>query len=157
MFSSIRSRPLFAISCIAIAFIASCASGNHVVSEDGPGFFLGALHGFFAPFSLIGSLFSDDIGIYAVHNEGWLYDAGFMLGLAVCWRGGGEAANASRGKPADTAPEDKPTRTSETDEALSLMAGARSRMEGGPVTSASDSQSYSALARAARSQSNDGI
>lgn len=43
-------------------------------------------HGFIAPFSLVGSIFSD-FRIYAFPNAGFLYDLGFLLGLSV-WGGG---------------------------------------------------------------------
>lgn len=47
------------------------------------GFWFGLWHGVITPFSFIGSLFSDDIAIYAINNIGHLYDLGFLLGIGV--------------------------------------------------------------------------
>jgi hypothetical protein len=47
------------------------------------GFWGGLWHGFIAVFSWIGSLFSDDIAIYAVNNNGGWYDFGFLLGIGA--------------------------------------------------------------------------
>lgn len=44
------------------------------------GFWGGLWHGMIAGFSFIGSLFSDDIAIYAVSNNGGWYNFGFVLG-----------------------------------------------------------------------------
>lgn len=46
-----------------------------------PGFWWGLLHGFIAPFSLIGSFFNPEICAYAAPNVGWWYDLGFVLGI----------------------------------------------------------------------------
>jgi len=56
-------------------------------SLGAPGFWLGVLHGFIAPFSLLASLFAN-YRMYAVPNSGVLYDLGFLLGLSA-WGGGG--------------------------------------------------------------------
>ena len=45
------------------------------------GFWGGLWHGWIVFFSFIGSLFSDDIAIYAMNNNGGWYDFGFLLGL----------------------------------------------------------------------------
>ena len=47
------------------------------------GFWGGLWHGMIAPFAWIGSLFSDDIAIYAVNNNGGWYDFGFILGIGA--------------------------------------------------------------------------
>lgn len=52
-----------------------------------PGFLLGLWHGFVFPFAWIGSLFSPEIAVYAVPNNGGWYDFGFFLGVTVL--GGG--------------------------------------------------------------------
>lgn len=61
-----------------------CADVTHAEECFNPhvyGFFGGLWHGMITSFSFIGSLFSDDIAIYAVSNNGGWYDFGFMLGL----------------------------------------------------------------------------
>jgi len=59
-----------------------------------PGFWMGLWHGFVFPFAWIGSLFSDDIAIYAVPNSGGWYDFGFFLGITVL--GGGSVFGSRR-------------------------------------------------------------
>lgn len=53
---------------------------------------MGLLHGALAPISFVGSLFLNDVAIYAVPNNGGWYDFGFLMGLCV-WAGGGAAAS----------------------------------------------------------------
>lgn len=56
------------------------------------GFWGGLWHGIIAPFSFIGSLFSDDIAMYAVNNNGGWYDFGFVLGVGILFGGSSSAA-----------------------------------------------------------------
>ncbi len=51
---------------------------------------MGLIHGWLVPFSFVGSLFSDNIAIYAVPNNGGWYDFGFVLGVSSL---GGAAAS----------------------------------------------------------------
>ena len=55
------------------------------------GFWGGLWHGIILPFSFIGSLFSDDIAIYAVNNNGGWYDFGFVIGTGALFGGGSKA------------------------------------------------------------------
>lgn len=69
---------------LSLVLVTSCADPvaiENCTSEDPYGFLLGIWHGFIIWFSFIGSLFSDDITIYAVNNTGGWYDFGYMLGL----------------------------------------------------------------------------
>ena len=50
-------------------------------SYDPPGFFAGIWHGLLAPYTLVIRFFLD-IHMYAVPNSGWLYDCGFLIGVA---------------------------------------------------------------------------
>jgi hypothetical protein len=64
-------------------FMTGCADAVDVsqyVSEDPYGFWSGLWHGVVIKFSIIGSLFSEDIAIYGVNNTGAGYDLGFFLG-----------------------------------------------------------------------------
>ena len=58
------------------------------------GFWGGLWHGIVAPFAWIGSLFSDDIAIYAVNNNGGWYDFGFILGIGALT--GGSTSRSKR-------------------------------------------------------------
>ncbi len=59
---------------LCVGLFTACADVSpHVadcVTSDSYGFWGGLWHGMIAPFSLIGSLFSDDIAIYAYNNNG---------------------------------------------------------------------------------------
>ncbi|MDJ0978209.1 MAG: hypothetical protein QNI87_06715 [Erythrobacter sp.] len=90
------SRPLYRIAprvlgAAALALLVSACANQidaGVSREAGsPGFLWGLWHGFIFPWAWIGSLFSDDIAVYAVPNKGAWYDFGFFLGITVL--GGG--------------------------------------------------------------------
>jgi len=80
-----KNKLLFGILMILLLFI-SCAQTITIteIQEVNPvvyGFWGGLWHGTIVIFSWIGSLFSDDIAIYAVANNGGWYDFGYILGL----------------------------------------------------------------------------
>lgn len=71
---------------ISLIVLSSCAYGTgiHCESEtitDIYGFWGGFWHGIILPFSWVGTLFSDEMVIYAVNNNGGWYDFGFVLAL----------------------------------------------------------------------------
>ena len=73
---------------VAVILLAtSCADVSHVkpclpATEHTYGFWGGGTwHGSISVFSFIGELFSDDIAIYAVNNNGLWYDFGYVIGL----------------------------------------------------------------------------
>lgn len=47
------------------------------------GFWNGLWHGFIVMISFFGSIFSDNIAMYAVNNNGGWYDFGFILGSGI--------------------------------------------------------------------------
>ncbi len=53
------------------------------ITTDPYGFWGGTWHGMITTFSFIGSLFSEDITIYAVNNNGAWYDFGFLGGFLI--------------------------------------------------------------------------
>lgn len=74
---------LFAISlsgCAEVTPIYDC------VTDDPYGFLGGLWHGIVSPFSFIGSLFSKNIAMYAVNNNGGWYDFGFVIGSGILSR-----------------------------------------------------------------------
>ncbi len=80
---------------IIIAF-TSCADVTPIedcISDKPYGFLSGLWHGVIAPISFVGSLFIDDIAMYAVNNNGGWYDFGFVLGAGILFGGGGKATN----------------------------------------------------------------
>jgi hypothetical protein len=81
----------------AFAGLAGCAAGpNELVNspdERGTvaGFWLGLWHGIISPVSFLISLFSDNLHMYEVHNNGGWYNFGFLLGVSIIFGGGGSA------------------------------------------------------------------
>jgi len=74
--------------------LSSCAPEGVTTKEYG--FFSGLAHGFLLVFTLIGKLFGAHIGIYAVHNTGFFYYLGYLIGLGIFGGGGGAASRRRR-------------------------------------------------------------
>jgi len=75
---------ILSLAVLALALSACIAKqGPGAVSPAGPGFLEGVLHGFIFPVAWIVSLFTDDIAIYAVPNNGGWYDFGYFIGICV--------------------------------------------------------------------------
>ncbi len=74
--------------------LAACAPGPNpevgtAAQGGGPaGFWLGLWHGVISPFTFLISLFTPDVRIYEVHNNGAWYDFGFVLGAGILLSGG---------------------------------------------------------------------
>jgi len=72
---------------ILILGLTSCADVQPQIGEclEGHtyGFWGGLWHGLISPFSFIGSLFSDDIAVWAQNNNGGWYNFGFLLGVGA--------------------------------------------------------------------------
>jgi hypothetical protein len=83
----LKARALLFVAAIALV-LAACATQPAPPASDAPGFWLGLLQGFIAPFALIASLFTD-VRIYAFPNAGGWYDFGYLLGVAAVLGGGG--------------------------------------------------------------------
>lgn len=67
---------------IILLLSAGCAAGNERWDfSNRAGFFAGLWHGFIIVVAFIISLFTENVGIYEIHNAGWTYDLGFLLGL----------------------------------------------------------------------------
>jgi hypothetical protein len=81
---------------LALLLLSSCADVQpHLkacLEGHKYGFWGGLWHGIIAPFSFIGSLFKDDIAVWAVNNNGGWYTFGFVLGAGIL---GGSAGKAS--------------------------------------------------------------
>lgn len=68
----------------AILFTGCADSQPHIqecLTGTTYGFWSGLWHGMIAPIAFIGSLFSDNIAIWAVNNTGGWYAFGFILGI----------------------------------------------------------------------------
>lgn len=85
-FASVLLVAVLFTGCADVVQIKECVI-------DAPyGFWGGLWHGIIAPFSFIGSLFSDDIAMYAVNNNGGWYDFGFVLGAGILFGGSSSAS-----------------------------------------------------------------
>jgi len=73
-------------SCADVQNIEACKTG-HV-----SGFFGGLWHGIIAPVSFVISLFSDDVAVWAVNNNGGWYSFGFLIGVGSLGFGGSKAS-----------------------------------------------------------------
>jgi hypothetical protein len=76
--------PLAVLCLIAVGCAAGLNAQVGTVNSEGivAGFWRGLWHGFIAPVTFIISLFSRDVRIYEVHNNGGWYDFGFILGVS---------------------------------------------------------------------------
>ncbi len=85
-----------ALIFIALIFMFSaCADATDVqacVTDEPYGFLGGLWHGIIAPLSFFGSLFMDDVAMYAVNNNGGWYDFGFVLGAGILFGGSSRAS-----------------------------------------------------------------
>lgn len=84
----------------AVLVLAACAAGpNTAAPGDAPdlaGFWLGLWHGVISPVTFVVSLFTDDVSLYEVRNNGNWYDFGFILGVAVAFSGAASSGAAAR-------------------------------------------------------------
>lgn len=75
------------LAIFALVVFTGCANVTSVeactLGIEPYGFWNGFWHGMIAPISFFGSLFSDDIAMYAINNNGGWYDAGFVLGAGI--------------------------------------------------------------------------
>ena len=77
-----------ALLLLPLAFLTACAAqSGQVVQTGAPGFWLGVLHGFIFPFAFIGSLFNNEIAVYAVPNNGTWYNFGYFIGVVFLGAG----------------------------------------------------------------------
>lgn len=77
---------LMIMSISLLLMFSSCADVTPIkdcVIDNPYGFWSGLWHGIISPLSFIGSLFSDNIAMYAVNNNGSWYDFGFVLGFGI--------------------------------------------------------------------------
>lgn len=88
---NMRKTILFGLFLMAIAVMTGCADVTNVqdcmpAGQHTYGFWGGVWHGMISQFAFIGSLFSDDIAVYARNNNGAWYDFGFVGGFGIVLR-----------------------------------------------------------------------
>jgi hypothetical protein len=80
---------------LTILILTGCADVTPIencVVDEPAGFLWGLWHGLIAPVSFVGSLFLDDVAMYAVNNNGGWYDFGFVIGAGILFGGSGKAS-----------------------------------------------------------------
>jgi hypothetical protein len=86
---------------LAVLMLSACAAGPNEMVDTGPdpaGFWLGLWQGLISPITFLISLFTPDVNIYEVQNNGNWYDFGFMLGVVMALGGGAGGGTASAGR-----------------------------------------------------------
>lgn len=73
-------------SCAEVQHIDACKTGHTY------GFLGGLWHGIIAPVSFVISLFSDNVAVWAVNNNGGWYTFGFLIGVGSLGFGGSKAS-----------------------------------------------------------------
>jgi len=84
---------------LAAALLSSCAPDPNPAlgtGEDAPGFLMGLWHGIIIFFTFVISLFTDDVSVYEVANDGNWYDFGFVFGAMMSLGGGGAGARGRK-------------------------------------------------------------
>lgn len=75
------------IIILALIFSSCAPKTIHPPEEDPAGFFKGLWHGMISFFTLIISIFSDQVRMYDDYNTGTWYDLGFFLGIIIIYGG----------------------------------------------------------------------
>ena len=88
-----RTRAFILVGLMLALTACIAKQSPSALSANGPGFLEGVLHGFVFPVAWFISLFTDQIAIYAVPNNGAWYNFGYFVG--VCFLGVG-ARNSKR-------------------------------------------------------------
>jgi hypothetical protein len=83
---------IFVVVLILFSACADVVDVQPCVTDEPYGFLFGLWHGIIAPLSFFGSLFSDNIAMYAVNNNGGWYDFGFVLGAGILFGGSSRAS-----------------------------------------------------------------
>jgi uncharacterized RDD family membrane protein YckC len=99
-----RFSILVGIFLILVFVFAGCAAGPNTLektpNEEGDiaGFWKGLWHGLIAPITFIISIFTRNVRFYEVHNSGFWYNFGFVLGAGLFLSGGILGHKGTRGK-----------------------------------------------------------
>jgi hypothetical protein len=89
---------------LTLVVLTGCAAGpNPEINQASPGgeiagFWNGLWHGCISFITFIISLFSDNVSVYEVHNNGGWYNFGFILGVMIAYGGGSRGCKAARRK-----------------------------------------------------------
>ena len=93
---------LLIIVILTLVLLSSCAPGSNELmnsaSKEGvvAGFWRGLWNGIIAPVTFIISIFTKNVQMYEVHNNGAWYNFGFILGVMIIFGGGAGGARSRR-------------------------------------------------------------
>jgi len=79
---------------ILIFIFTSCVGGPNDLEKTPDqkgkvaGFWKGLWHGLISPITFIISIFTQKVRLYEVHNSGFWYNLGFVLGAGILFNGG---------------------------------------------------------------------
>jgi hypothetical protein len=97
-----RTHTYFGLGAVlALLTLSACAAGPNAMVDTGPdpaGFWLGLWQGLISPITFLISLFTPEVNIYEVQNNGNWYDFGFMLGIVLAFGGGAGGGSATAGR-----------------------------------------------------------
>ncbi len=86
---------IVSVAIVTILLFAGCVAGNnpsiYMLNTEGKisGFWMGLWHGVISPVTFIISLFSKNVNLYEVYNNGGWYNFGFILGMSIIFGGSG--------------------------------------------------------------------
>jgi hypothetical protein len=102
----ISTRALLVVAAVAaVSALVACMPGPNpftpgpVVGQSPAGFWLGLWHGIIVWVTFVVSLFDHSVSVYEVHNSGWPYNLGFVIGAATLHGGGGAASRRRKSPP----------------------------------------------------------
>ena len=91
--------------CFVFIFVlANCVGGPNDLEKTPDqkgkvsGFWKGLWHGLISPITFIISIFTKSVRLYEVHNSGFWYNLGFVLGAGILLHGGFFGARAKKRK-----------------------------------------------------------
>jgi hypothetical protein len=102
--SDMKSLYTVLVTAVTFLVIVGCAAGpNELVDSPNmegqvAGFWQGLWHGIISPITFLVSLFSENLHMYEVHNNGGWYNFGFLLGVSIIFGGGGGGAGCRRSR-----------------------------------------------------------
>jgi hypothetical protein len=89
-----KNAGILVLLLVVMFVFSSCVPGPNefekTVNQDGKiaGFWKGLWHGLIAPITFIISIFTKNVRFYEVHNTGFWYNFGFVLGAGLFLSGG---------------------------------------------------------------------
>lgn len=87
--SARRNIAVVGVTVAVLILSTACAAGpnEYTGGAAAAGFWLGLWHGLISPITFLVSLFTSNVSVYEVHNNGNWYDFGFVLGIALVFSG----------------------------------------------------------------------